>query len=526
MGALDWLVLLGYFGVMVGIGLWARARIRSARDFFVAGGRMPWWLSGISHHMSGYSAAVFVGYAAVAYTHGFTLYVWWAIPITIAMLVGAATFAPRWPRLRRRLGIISPLEYLATRYDVPTQQLLAWSGTALKVFDVGAKWAATAILLEVFAGVPLAWGILLTGGVTLVYSTVGGLWADALTDFGQFVIQALAGLTLFVAVLTRLGGIPALWEVWDRLPPEHARPFNGEYTVVFVLAYVLISTLSYNGGTWNLAQRFIAAPSGESARRAALLSAGLYLLWPLVLFFPMWAAPLLLPDLEDPSQSYALLTTQLLPAGLVGLVLAGMFAHTMAMTSSDANAISAVVIRDILPRLWKGARSMSGRVELAAGRFSVFTFIALSMVIALAADSFGGVLGLIVLWFGALVGPIAIPMLLGMLPAFRRCGPSAAVVSWAGGLVVFTLVKYVFDDSIAALGGDLQTTFTVAGPVLCALLLFVAVGYLRPSRDSRALALVAALTRDEDEPEPTGRANSSAADVGSSPPHGRGGPRA
>ena len=499
MGVLDWLVLGCYFVAMIGVGVWARARIHDSRDFFVAGGRLPWWLSGISHHMSGYSAAVFVAYAAVAYTDGFTLYVWWALAITIAMLVGAAAFAPRWPRLRQRLGIISPLEYLATRYNVPTQQLLAWSGTALKVFDVGAKWAATAILLDVFAGVPLAWGILLTGGVTLVYSTIGGLWADALTDLGQFLIQLLAGVTLFVAVLGKLGGVPAIWQIWDRLPEGHARPFNGQYTVVFVLAYVLISTLSYNGGTWNLAQRFIAAPTGHSARRAALLSAGLYLVWPLVLFFPMWASPLILPGLDDPTQSYALLTTGLLPAGLVGLVLAGMFAHTMAMTSSDANAISAVVIRDILPTVWKGARAMSGRVELAAGRFSVFCFIALSMVIALAADSFGGVLGLIVLWFGALVGPIAIPMLLGMLPAFRRCGPGAAILSWASGLLVFVLVKYVLADAIGRLGSDLETTFTVAGPVVCSLVVFVLAGLVRPWHDDDADAIVAGLATD---PEP------------------------
>ncbi len=501
MGVLDWIVLGGYFLVMIGIGMWARARIHDSRDFFVAGGRLPWWLSGISHHMSGYSAAVFVAYAAVAYTDGFTLYVWWAVAITIAMLVGAATFAPRWPRLRRRLGIISPLEYLSTRFDVPTQQLLAWSGTALKVFDVGAKWAATAILLDVFAGVPLGWGILLTGGVTLVYSTVGGLWADALTDLGQFVIQLLAGVSLFVAVLAKLGGVPAVWEIWDRLPEGHARPFHGQYTAIFVLAYVFIATLSYNGGTWNLAQRFIAAPTGHSARRAALLSAGLYLGWPLILFFPMWAAPLLLPNLEDPTQSYALLTTQLLPQGLVGLVLAGIFAHTMAMTSSDANAISAVVIRDILPVVWKGARSMSGRFELAAGRFSVFCFIALSMVIALAADSFGGVLGLIVLWFGALVGPIAIPMLLGMLPAFRRCGPTAAIASWAAGLLVFVLAKYAFAGAIGRLGTNLEATFTVAGPVVCSFLVFVAVGFIRPWHDADADAVVAGLaTDDDDEP--------------------------
>ena len=84
-------------------------------------------------------------------------------------------------------------------------------------------------------------------------------------------------------------------------------------------------------------------------------------MWPLVLFFPMWAAPLLLPHLADATQSYALLTKMLLPPGLIGLVLAGLFAHTMAMTSSDANAISAVVVRDILPALRKDRQRPSDR---------------------------------------------------------------------------------------------------------------------------------------------------------------------
>ncbi|MHA6624913.1 sodium:solute symporter family protein [Pseudonocardia sichuanensis] len=497
MGFLDWLVVGAYFVVMVGIGSWAKARIHDSRDFFTAGGRMPWWLSGISHHMSGYSSAVFVGYAAIAYTEGFVLYVWWALGITFAMVVGSFLFVPRWPRLRQRLGIISPLEYLRIRYGVPTQQLLAWSGTALKVFDVGAKWTATALLLNVFAGVPLAVGILLTGGVTLVYSTIGGLWADALTDMGQFLIQLVAGIVMFFAVLAALDGLPTVWTLWDRLPEGNAEPFNGQYTVLFVMVYLLINTLSYNGGTWNLAQRFIASPTGSTARRAALFSAALYLVWPLVMFFPMWAAPVLLPGLEDPEQSYALLTQQLLPAGLVGLVLAGLFSHTMAMTGSDANAISSVVTRDILPAVWKRGRALDTRAELLIGRISVFSFIALSMVIALTADSFGGVLGLIILWFGGLVGPIAIPMLLGMLPAFKRCGPVAAISSWAVGLLVFALTRYVFDDAIDALAPDQATAVSVGGPVVCSIIVFVVIGLVAPWRNAESDELVDAISRDE-----------------------------
>lgn len=499
MGVLDWLVVAGYFFVMVGIGVWAKARVHNSRDFFTAGGKMPWWLSGISHHMSGYSAAVFVGYAAIAYTAGFVLYVWWALGITFAMVLGAFFFAPRWPRLRQRLGIISPLEYLKVRYNLPTQQLLAWSGTALKVFDVGAKWTATAVLLNVFADVPLGVGVLLTGGVTLIYSTIGGLWADALTDLGQFLIQFVAAIVLFVSVLVALDGVPTIWTMWDKLPEGNSQLFNGNYTLLFVMVYLLINTLSYNGGTWNLAQRFIAAPTGSAARRAALFSAALYLVWPLVMFFPMWAAPILLPGLENPQESYALLTQQLLPVGLVGLVLAGMFSHTMAMTGSDANAISSVVTRDILPAIWKRGRAMDTRTELVVGRISVFTFIALSMVIALTADNFGGVLGLIILWFGGLVGPIAIPMLLGMLPAFKRCGPLAAITSWAVGLLVFVLTRYVFDAQIAQLASDQVTAISVGGPVVCSIITFILIGLIAPWRNEQAEQLVDSLSVEVDE---------------------------
>ncbi|NDL60308.1 sodium:solute symporter family protein [Phytoactinopolyspora mesophila] len=502
MSALDWLVVGGYFVVMVAIGLWAKSRNRTSEDFFTAGGKMPWWLSGISHHMSGYSAAVFVGYAAIAYDEGLVLYVWWALGITFAMTVGMFIFAPRWPRLRQQLGIISPLEYLRVRYGVATQQLLAWSGTALKVFDVGAKWVATAVLLEVFAGVPLPIGILLTGGVTLVYSTIGGLWADALTDLGQFLIQFVAGIVMFVTVLATLNGVESIWTMWDDLPAGNSSLFSGQYTLLFVMVYFLIYTVSYNGGTWNLAQRFVAAPNGSAARRAAGLSALLYMVWPLVMFFPMWAAPLILPNLENTEQSYALLTQELLPAGLVGLVLAGLFAHTMAMSGSDANAVSAVVTRDILPTVWRRMRGIDVRTELTVGRITVFTFISVSLVIALTAENFGGVIGLIILWFGGLVGPIAIPMLLGLLPTFKRCGPVAAISSWAAGLVVFVLTRYIFDGQIERLAPDQMTAAQVGGPVVVSIIVYVLIGVLKPWHDADSDALVDALSTDMSETGP------------------------
>ncbi|UUS31592.1 MULTISPECIES: sodium:solute symporter family protein [Streptomyces] len=476
MNSLDWAVLIGYFGVMVAIGLWSHKRIDDVGDFFTAGGRMPWWLSGISHHMSGYSAVMFTGYAGIAYTYGVTSYVTWSFPIAVGIAIGARLFAPRLNRLRSRLRVASPLEYLKNRYDLRTQQALAWSGMLLKIVDVGAKWAAIATLLSVFTGISLNQGILITGVVTGVYCTVGGLWADALTELGQFVIQFLAGIAMLAAVLAELGGFSALWTVWDR--PElqgHAEPTAGPYTMTFLLAYLFIKTFEYNGGMWNQAQRYMATPSAREATRSAWLSAALWLVWPLVLFFPMWCAPLLVtPEKADASDAYALMTGELLPHGLLGLVVVGFFSHTMAMCSSDANAIAAVFTRDIAPVLSKAARGWSHRAALLAARWSTVAFLALSMGIATQVDSpaFKDIITVVIKWVAGLMGPIAIPFMLGLLRPFRRSGPTAALVSWAAGLFAFWLTNYGLD------GVELQ--IQIVSPVATSLVLYVLLGHLKP----------------------------------------------
>ncbi|NHE56058.1 sodium:solute symporter family protein [Cyclobacterium plantarum] len=463
----DLFVIGLFFILMLLIGVWSYFRNDDAEDYFVAGGKLPWWLSGISHHVSGYSGAVFVAYAGLAYTHGFSVYIWWALTIGLTVIISAKVFPVFWVRLRKRFKIQSPLEFLETRYNLATQQLMAWSGVILKLFDIGAKWAAIAILLNVFTGISLTWGILISGGISLLYITFGGLWAVIITDFAQFIVQIIAGLVMFVVVVQKLGGLESVFTVWDQLPEGNAQAFNDPYTVGFALAFLFINFLSYNGGQWNLATRYISSPTEQQASKAAWLSGALYLVWPLILFFPMWAAPVLLPDMEDPTQSYGILTMELLPVGLIGLVIASLFANTMSMTSSDINTISAVISRDILPAVNKKFRKEA--TSLTTARITTFLFTLGTIVIALQFERFGGVLGLIISWFGALVGPIAIPMLFGLIPWFKSCGPKAAIGSILVGLLAFVITKNVELNSLA---------LEVSLPVLSSAITYILVGFL------------------------------------------------
>ncbi|HLT56010.1 MAG TPA: sodium:solute symporter family protein [Bacillota bacterium] len=486
---LDWFMVALFFLAMVVIGFSAYRKVRGSDDYFIAGGKLPWWLAGISHHVGGYSGAVFVAYAGVAYTHGFTIYVWWALTIAAAVILGAYIMAPRWARLRINYNVQSPTEYLSIRYNVPTQQLMAWCGVLLKLFDVGAKWAAIGILLNVFTGLPITYGILISGIVSLIYITVGGIWADVWTDMAQFVVQMVASIIMFVIVMNLLGGFGSIFTMWSELPPENSQLFNEPYTAWYVFFYFFVVFLSYNGGTWNLATRYIASPTGKEARRSAIFSGILYLIIPIIIFIPMWAAPIILPDLEDPTQSYALMAQDLLPVGLVGLVLAGLFAATMSMTSSDANTIAAVITRDILPVIQKKYKNMTKKQSLTIARITTFTFTFLTLIIGIQADRFGGVLGLIISWFGALIGPISIPMLLGLFPAFRHSDSRAAITSILAGLFMFILTKYVVDWPLS---------LEVGSPVLVSGIVFIAMGLLNRNKavDPEVDALLRAVDSD------------------------------
>jgi Na+/proline symporter len=479
---LDLIVIILFFLSMLIVGIWSYFRSKNSEEYFVAGGRLPWWLAGISHHVSGHSGAVFVAYAAVAYTHGFTMYMWWAFPVGVVIVACAKVFPVYWVRLRKNFQIQSPLEYLSVRYNASTQQIMAWSGVLLKVFDVGAKWAAIGILLHVVAGIPLTTGVLVSGLVTLIYVTFGGLWGVIVTDFIQFIVQILGGVVMFVLVVQHLGGPKSIVDIWDRLPASHSQLFNDPYTAGFVAIMFFLYLLSYNGGSWSLATRYISSPNEKEASKAARLSGFLYLIWPLILFFPMWAAPLILPDLANPAESYGWLMVEILPQGMIGLVIASLFAATMGMTASDVNTIAAVITRDILPVVSKKFRN--DKHALRTARITTFSFTLATLAVALNYERFGGVLGLIVNWFGALLGPTSMPLLLGLLPIFKSCGPGAAISSIISGVLAFIITKNMNLDNLG---------LEVGLPTIVAAIVFVGVGMTAKTVPKKVKDLIAAL---------------------------------
>lgn len=324
----------------------------------------------------------------------------------------------------------------------------------------------------------------------------------------QFLVQLAAGIVIAIGVGAELGeqgpSYLTMWGELDQAQPGFSSPFSGEYTMLWAVLYLFVKSFEYSGGNWNLAARFISTATPSEARKAALLSAAMYLVWPLLIFAPMWAARLLFPGLEDPAaELYPLLTQTYLPHGLVGLVLAAMFAATMGMTVSDINTLAAVTQRDIAPALSARFRSAIAdpRRSLTIARVVTVAFTVATLLVGLNANSFGGVLSLVISWFGAMVGVTGVPLLLGLFGPFRRTDGSVVIVSVLAGFATFAVTKLV---------PGYPADWEVASPLIVSTAVFVLGGYVvsalgRPERPE-AREFLAALEDDRPAPELADRA--------------------
>ena len=492
---IDYAVIAVYAAMMAWIGVLAKRKSANVEQYFVAGHGLPWWMAAISHHVSGYSAVVFVGFAGRAAVTGFSMWTFFSLGVFVALVIGCLIWAPRWSRLQ----VLTPVEYLEERYGNSVRGLIAISGILIKFIDLGIKLFAISIVVHVVTGWEVVSVIVVSGLITIAYVFVGGLWATVLTDLVQFVVQLVMSLVVLFIALDMVGGWNAMW---DSLPQERSGFFNASEGISesFWLVYLVVIILSYNGGTWGLAQRFVSVEKPRNAQKAALLSAVLYLLYPIVIFVPAWAAPLLLPEHFDPvtlqpvpgfdlDQTYVLVTQKILSAlapGLIGLLVCSMFAATMSMIDSDINALAAVFTKDFYQRNFR--REIDDRALLRAGMAMTAIFgiaVLVTAVVISQSPGMNKVFTLTIELFGGLLPPIAIPLMFGMI--WKRPTARGAILSFIGGVATY-FIMIQFTDRFEIYTGV---------EILVALTIYFGEGYLSRRSEEKEAEVAALFERIE-----------------------------
>lgn len=434
----DYGVIALFFAVMLGVGFYYSRKSKSSDQFFGNDRSVPWWLSGISFYMNSFSALAFVMYSALAYKYGW-------VPVTIswlsvpAVLLGAWFLAVRW----RRAATGSPIDYIAKRYTPGMCSTLAILGLPMQLLDNALKLLAIGTVVGVGMGFPLFWSICISGVIIVLYTFLGGLKATLVCDFIQFLVILIVVFTLPVLCLDKLASLDAAggagllhgFKVFlDRVPDGFFNFTAGKYTWIYMLVFFgcVGSTLSTN---WSLVQRYYSTKSERDAKKMAYLVAALLFIGPPLFFFPAMAARVFLPPVSDANMNgvYALLCKDLLPTGMIGMVIAAMFSATMSSLAGNFNAAASVVVNEIYLKMDKAAsaarRMAAARVAtvFVGGAVIALTFV---MQYAQGADDLFNLSNKI---FGVFLSPIAIPMLCGIF--VKRFSRRAGIIGLVGGIV-------------------------------------------------------------------------------------------
>ena len=435
MSSIDLFVLLFYVIGVFAIGVLFSSRTKNTSDMFAANGQAPWWASGLSGFMTMFSAGTFVVWGGIAYKLGLV-----AIMINLcygvaAMLVGYFVVS-KW----NQLGISTPAEFVELRFNRSVLHFYTWSMLIFRILGVGVALYSLAILMVALIpleeGNPLrdsatgnlsvTWAIIGFGGIVVLYTMLGGLWAVLMTDVLQFVVLNLSVLFMVPLILMKTGGIGGLS---NSLPEGFFDPIAGDYTWFFLAGWVAIHFFMI-GAEWAFVQRHICVANPREARKATYLFGILYLISPFVWLLPPLAYRAINAD-ANPEQAYILSCQEILPAGMIGLMLAAMFSATASMVSSQLNVFAGVLTENVFRKL-RPATTDAAAVN--AGRFFSFLLGAVLIGVAIGVPYLGGAEKIIIAITSLIVTPLLAPTIWGLFS--KRISTNAV---WATVAVVFVV---------------------------------------------------------------------------------------
>ena len=420
----DYLVVVIYMLVMVGIGFYFMRYMKGAADYFKASNRLTWWVAGLSSFMSAFSVWMFTGGVGVVYREGLTGAIVLCMP-GVAIFTGYLLFARLW----RRSRVTTLLEYLEERFNLPTHQIASWSYVPVYLLYCGTALFSLGIFISAALNLDIVLVIWVSGIVIMAYTLLGGLWAVSVTDTIQFIVLFPVCVLLVPLSLISIGGFEGLAQ---KAPLDYfAFPSKG-LPWHYLVAYVVL--LIHGQNTNPLAQRYFSVRNETEARKVALLCSCLSILGIVFWAIPPMAARVLYPDLgamldlPNPDEgAFVAIALHLLPHGLIGLVIAAMFAAAMSSLDSVYNVMAAIVSKDICQRLFN--RSMSDRMLLRIGQASTLAIGLIVIGLSLMMVEYGQGSFRVMMKISSLtVTPLATPMLLGFL--YRRAPGWACLFSF------------------------------------------------------------------------------------------------
>lgn len=446
---LDWAVILVYLVSMVGIGLYfyLREKRGSTVGFFVGGRSIPFWAAGISLYATNTSSISFIAIPAKSFETN-----WQYLTNNLIAILGLMFVAVWVVPLLRRLNLMSVFSYLETRFH-PAIRMLA--SALCIVMQIGSRMSIILFLpslaIATITGIDVLWSILIMGGFTILYTTLGGMKAVIWTDVVQVVVMFGGALFAIGFIVHHIdGGVPAFLHTAMAEHKMHLLDFRFDLTKATVWGFlflVLFDVVLTFPKDQVLMQRVLSTRSDKEAGRsvwtfaAVMLPGGfVFYLIGTALFVYYKSHPERMNPILPIDATFPLFIAAELPMGITGLIIAGIFAAAMSTLASIINSVSTLASVDFYEKL---ARNPTPKRSVLFAEVTgvVVGLVAIGLAILLSRYDIHSLFDVSIELAGLLGGGFAGAYTLGM---FTRRANAPGVAIGIGSSIGLTVLAWSF----------------------------------------------------------------------------------
>jgi SSS family solute:Na+ symporter len=425
LNAIDWTVIVVYLVVVLAIGAAVTSKVTSGDELFLAGRSLGFVAVGLSLFASNISSTTIIGVAGAAYKSGISV-AHYELMASLILVFMALFTIPVFLRVR----ITTIPEYLEKRFGPFVCKYVSALTIFLSIFvdTAGSVYAGVLVIQILMPGVPFLPTCIALAAFAGLYTAAGGLRAVVYTDVVQAIVLLVGTGVIAYEVFARfdfswaqaVASLPAAKLSMVRPLNDPQLPWLGVVIGLPVLGFFYWGTNQY------IMQRVLGARSLDEARWGAMLAAALKLLPLFLMALPGAFAYSLLPHLDNGDQVFPAMIVHFLPAGLTGLVLAGVIAAIMSTIDSTLNSASTLVMYDFIKVEQRG---WSPRRVVAVGRLATACFILIAAFWPLVIRDFPGLFNYIQQVFSYAVPPIAAIFVLALFwPRITTSGAVASLV--------------------------------------------------------------------------------------------------
>ena len=402
LAAIDWTIIAAYFALSLAIGLYYAKRAgNSTEEFFLSDRSMPWWLAGTSMVATTFAADTPLVVTGLVARNGVAgNWLWWNFVASGILTV--FFFAKLW----RRSGVMTDVELAELRYSGRPAAFLRgfralYLGLPINCIIMGWVTLAMVKVLNMSLGIDAWQATFLCLGITAVYVVISGYWGVVVTDAVQFAIAMFGCLILAIFSVRRVGGMDAVLagaashfgsaEKAYGLWPGFDSPWMPAATFAVYLGVQWWASWypgAEPGGGGYIAQRIFSAKNERHGVFATLwFNIAHYTLRPWPWIVTALCSVVLYPTLEDKESGFVRIMLDVLPAGLIGLLIASFAAAYMSTISTQLNWGSSYLINDFYRRFVRP--DADEKHYVLASRIATVLLVLVGGLISLGLESIG-----------------------------------------------------------------------------------------------------------------------------------------